>query len=116
MRKGHLDESTGNYITDDGKVWKSIGCVDFGNNNFFEVMVPEQAPQDIYTVFAGNTIHQFPVYLMSHDDGLGSLGLNLAEFMDMMVKDWPHHLTEVVIQLGHLLADYSKTQPAPIVK
>ena len=113
---GQLDPNSGIFITDDGKRWQSIGCIDFGNNNFYEVMVPEKPEAPVYSVFAGNTIYQFPIYLMCHDDGIDSLGQTLPEFLAQILQGMEHHLPEIIIQLGSLLEKYSKTVPPAVIK
>lgn len=104
---GHLNESDCLYYTDDGKKWRSTGCIDFGNNNFFEVMVPEVKPVHTPTDFAGDVMYDFPVFMMSHEDGGEILGTPLTDFMTSVALDWgSDHLNEIIIQLGSVLASY----------
>jgi hypothetical protein len=101
--EGHLDENSGIYITDDGKRWMSVGSVDFGNNNFYEIMVLETKPSGLDEPFRH---YQYPVFMACHDDGLDTLGQPLPEFFKYILEGDEHHLPEILIQLGHSLSKY----------
>jgi hypothetical protein len=118
MITGKLDVTTGIFTADDKTEYHSIGCIDYGNNNFFEVMVLVKPDPDIYSPFAGNIIHQFPVYLFSHEETDQTvLGNSLKDFMADVMSDWQSdHLTQIIIQLGVLLEKYSQTVPPAITK
>lgn len=87
--------------------WESIGYLDFGNNQEYEVMVRKDRKREDKD-FAHD---QFPVFLLSHGRiRLGEAELDqwepLTTFLAVLLREQRHHLNTVVIQLGQILAKY----------
>lgn len=77
--------------------YKSIGCVDYGNNNFFEVMKSESGSYHFGS-------HD-DMDMIENSDGSWSMNgyppMGMREFLNE-VPD--HHLETIVEQLGYLLS------------
>src|SRR5687768_4733907 len=103
---GSMDFETGEYTTSDGKTWVSFGCVEFGNNNFYEIMVLKEKPTEFDESFRTN---QFPVFMADHDNEMDSLGIPLPDFIAYINGDGTeHHLPTVLQELGLALTSYTK--------
>lgn len=101
---GDMDFTNGIFTSADGKEWMSLGSIDFGNNNFYEVMVLKNRPTEFDEPFRP---HQFPVYLCGHEEAMETLGIPLPEFFaDLYNHEEAHHFPTVVAQLGVLLDNY----------
>ena len=75
--------------------YKSIGCVDYGNNNFFEVMKSDSGGFH----FGSHDVMD----MVENDDGSWSVTgqpIGMREFLSE-VPDY--HLEDVIAQLGSLL-------------
>lgn len=98
-----FNEETCILTATNGKEYRSIGCVDYGNNNFFEVMVTEEfrtKKNTFQPVFGGyEIIPSENIMFCSHDDGLDSDGISIGEFFSNLDA---HHLVDVVGQLQEL--------------
>lgn len=91
-----LNENTGVYTGVNGTEYKSIGCVNYGNNNFYEVMVTETFKKELKT---RTHIDSDQILFFSHDEGYESNGENIGEFFSHLDA---HHLIDVVEQLNDL--------------
>jgi hypothetical protein len=82
--------------------FSSIGFLDFGNNDLWEVYTPMAMPEEPVESFVRNN---FPVYLASHDspDNWAPLSLFLSGYY------LTPHIVEIMIQLGNLLDEYVET-------
>ena len=68
-------------------LFNSIGCVDFGNNNFYEVMK------------SGETGELRFIHHDDFDEKDGSEGSTIGEFFNELE---PHHVKDVLEQLNEL--------------
>lgn len=87
----------------DGTEMKSIGGIDFGNNNLFEVFAPVNKPKD--EAFKSNV---FPLVLCNHDDPPEDVRsyVLLPDFLKEVIALRPHHLNEIVREIGLLIENY----------
>ena len=87
-------------MTVDGLDYKSIGCVDYGNDNFFEVMVTDEFKTKKNTfqpVFGGyEIIPSNHIMFSPHGEDLNNVGLSIGEFFGKLQA---HDLIDVVNQL-----------------
>ena len=86
-------------FTLEGTQFDSIGFLDFGNDDLWEVFAPVTLPIEDPDGFVHNN---FPVYLASHNN-IGDLK-PLAFFFDLYSTG--PHINEITIQLGALLNAY----------
>lgn len=90
----------------------SIGFIDIGNDDMWEVFAPVSLPVENPDGFVHNN---FPVYVASHGDI--DRWVMLTDFLKHYAGG--PHLNEIMMQIGHLLSKYveeSKPKESPYEK
>ncbi len=79
------------------KDYVSIGYLDFGNNQEYEVMAPK-----VMSFSTEPFIHlNFPLYIVSHEEP--ECPENLQYFLAELIQKQPQHLNLVVLLIGKML-------------
>ena len=93
----HLEDGT--VIVVDGLEIESIGFIDYGNNDLWEVLCPKIRPANADGDFFQS---DYPVFLMEHQN-YPHTAISLREFLEGIDN---RHLVTAIRQLGELLTKY----------
>jgi len=89
----------GTPIVVDSLQIESVGCIEYGNNDFWEVLCPSTRPASADGDFFQS---DYPVFLMEHQNYPHTV-ITLREWFDNVPN---RHVVTAIRQLGSLLTNY----------